>query len=283
MGRRLRDRSLAATLALACALFAAVCGRAAAATDPAPTDPHFIKPALETFRPPKKAPLAPPAASPQDVNGLWWLIVTPVALTQAGGNERPPFTPVGAALFWHRIEMDNAGTPIPDAAVMCRPMGPRVLTSPFPEQVFQTPNTIDFIFGEDHITQRVHMNARHPKNLAPSYMGHSIGRWDGDTLVIDTVGFNDKTWLDAGGTPHSTQLHLIQRLKKVEGGQKLAEQVTVIDPIMFTRPWTYELQFEWRPDGTIDEIICEANMHDAQMQMANKDWSIEDARRSLTP
>jgi len=250
-----------------------------AVADEPPPDLHKLAPALPTFRPKPQAPLAPPPADPRDLNGTWWLTVTNPELTPMGSSDRPPFTPAGAAIFWHRIEMNNLGTPVPDAAVMCRPMGPRVLTSPYPQEILQTPDRIVFIFEEHHVVQQVYMNASHPSDLKPSYMGHSVGHWEGDTLVVDSIGFNDRTWLDAGGTPHSGQLHLVQRIRK--HGGTLEEQVTVTDPVMFSRPWTYQLILEWRPDTTIDEMICESNMHDAQMQMADKDWTIDDARRSL--
>jgi hypothetical protein len=89
-------------------------------------------------------------------------------------------------------------------------------------------------------------------------MGHSIGHWEGDTLVIDTIGYNGEKWLDYLGTPSSTQLHVIERIKKVNVGKVVLENtLTIIDPVMYTRPWDIRRVFMWRPAEQIGEEICE--------------------------
>ena len=100
----------------------------------------------------------------------------------------------------------------------CLPPGtPRIYLQPFPFQIVQTPKEILMLFEYDHTIRQIFMDGRaHPEDVTPTYMGHSIGKWDGDALVVDTVGFNDKTWLDRDGHPHSDQLHVTERFHRVD-------------------------------------------------------------------
>ena len=98
----------------------------------------------------------------------------------------------------------------------------------------------------------------HPKDLLPSYYGHSIGRWEKDTLVIDAVGFNEKFWLTSGGLPHTEALHLTERFSRPDLNT-LKYEVTVDDPRTYTRPWTGGWTVQWVPDQEIQEYFCEEN------------------------
>ena len=95
-------------------------------------------------------------------------------------------------------------------------------------------------------------------DLTPTYMGHSIGHWDGDTFVIDTVGFNDKTWLDRAGHPHSDQLHVTERLRRI-AADRLQIDFTIEDPVAYTQAFTSSMFFRLHPDWSLMEQVCEDN------------------------
>jgi hypothetical protein len=146
----------------------------------------------------------------------------------------------------------------------CLPMGiPR--TSPYPFRFVQMPThakaTHIFILheGNIHSFRQIFMDKPHPKELDPTWFGHSVGRWERDTLVIDTVGFNDKSWWDNKGYPHSEQLHTIERWTRRDLGHMTLE-VTIEDPPMYTKPFT--VRFEARlsnPGDELMEYICQEN------------------------
>ena len=94
-------------------------------------------------------------------------------------------------------------------------------------------------------------------------MGHSIGHWEGDTLVVDTVGINDRTWLDSNGLEHSDKLHLTERFRKT-GPDRIHYSVTYDDPVFFTRPWTFDLDLKLLKNTRILEYVCEENERDSQ-------------------
>jgi len=100
----------------------------------------------------------------------------------------------------------------------------------------------------------------HPEGdaLNPTWMGHSVGRWDGDSLVIDTVGFNEGSWIDMGGKPHTDQLHLVERLTRTDL-YTLHYEATIDDPGAYTAPWKVRFDVTWDPNGEIQEYICQEN------------------------
>jgi hypothetical protein len=143
-----------------------------------------------------------------------------------------------------------------DPANKCLPMGvPRL--SPYPQKFVQTKNEIMILDeGDIHTFRIVYLNGRkHPEEVNPTWYGDSIGRWDGDTLVVDTVGFNDRTWLDAAGHPHTDQLHVIERYKRPDANTLLRE-VTVEDPGDYAKPFTMEGSYKLAPNKEIKERYC---------------------------
>jgi hypothetical protein len=133
----------------------------------------------------------------------------------------------------------------------------------YPIQIMQNDDYLAFLFEQNTWFNVVYMDGRpHPKDLDPTWFGHSIGKWNGDTLVIDTVGFNGKTRLDTVGHPHSDQMHVIQRLTPVDVDH-ITYEVTVDDPKYYTKPWTNTRTF-WRlPKGQeLLEYSCEENNRD---------------------
>jgi hypothetical protein len=143
-----------------------------------------------------------------------------------------------------------------DPANKCLPMGVPRLSS-YPQKFVQTKNEV-FILdeGDIHTFRIVYLNGRkHPEEVNPTWYGDSIGRWDGDTLVVDTVGFNDRTWLDAAGHPHTEQLHVVERYKRPDANTLLRE-VTVEDAGDYAKPFIMEGSYKLVPNKEIKERYC---------------------------
>jgi len=120
----------------------------------------------------------------------------------------------------------------------------------------QIPGRVIMFFEYDHFVRQIFTDGRqHPKDLIPSWMGDSIGTWEGDTLVVDTVGFNDKTWLDGEGHPHSDELHLVERIRRVSH-DALTIDFTIDDPKAYTKPWVSHTIFELKQGWNIGEVVC---------------------------
>jgi hypothetical protein len=151
-----------------------------------------------------------------------------------------------------------------DPQANCLPFGvPR--GAPYPWRMVQTPThkaaTHIFILyeGNIHSYRQIFMNAKHPDDPDPTWYGHSIGHWEGETLVVDTVGFNDKFWFDYLGHPHTEQLHTVERYTRTDLGTMHIE-VTINDPGAYTKPFTTQGTARLQPPGDeILEYICQEN------------------------
>jgi hypothetical protein len=156
-----------------------------------------------------------------------------------------------------------------DPEARCLPTGvPRV--APYPWRVVQTPASgepthLYFLFeGNIHSYRQIFMDGRgHPDDLELTWYGHSIGHWEGDTLVIETVGFNDQFWFDFVGHPHSTQLKTIERYTRTDLGT-LENVTTVIDPGAYAKPFTIKYNATLRPGWELMEYICNENNQDVE-------------------
>jgi hypothetical protein len=125
----------------------------------------------------------------------------------------------------------------------------------------QTPGRVIMLFEFSHFIRQIFTDGRpHNTALGPTWMGDAIGHWDGDTLVVDTTGFNDKTWLDRAGHPHSTDLHLVERIRRVDQNT-LQDDLTIEDPKAYTKPWGGQITFQLRPKWNIMEMVCEDNVN----------------------
>jgi hypothetical protein len=159
--------------------------------------------------------------------------------------------------------------PDQDPEAHCLPTGvPRV--APYPWRIVQDPpygkaTHLFFLFeGNIHSYRQIFMDGRgHPDDLDPTWYGHSIGRWDGDTLVVDTVGFNDRFWFDFHGHPHTGQLHVIERYTRTNLGT-LENEITIIDPGAYAKPFTVKFTATLRPGWDLMEYICNENNQDVE-------------------
>jgi hypothetical protein len=145
-----------------------------------------------------------------------------------------------------------------DPVARCLPPGvPRIMLMARPFEIVQTPNRIVFVYeGGAHVWRQVWMDGRpHPKDPNPNWLGHSIGHWDGATLVVDSIGFNEQTWLDDAGHPHTEQLHVIERFTRT-GPLAMKYEVSIDDPGAYTQPWTSSSSFSFRAGEKLAEDIC---------------------------
>ena len=138
-----------------------------------------------------------------------------------------------------------------------QPGFPRAFFHAFPLQIVQAPGEVLMLFEWDSLRHQIFTDGRaHDTTLGPLWMGDSIGHWEGDTLVADTVNFNDKTWLDRVGHPHSDALHVVEHIRRVDHDH-LEDEITIDDPKAYTKPWTGRIVFALKPKWTLAEEFCE--------------------------
>jgi hypothetical protein len=162
---------------------------------------------------------------------------------------------------------------IDDPTAQCLPGGiPRSVTlGLFPQQFIQTPTQLVILYEYMNVFRVVPLNAKHRDDLIPSYMGDPVGHWEGDTLVVDIIGFNDKTWLAGTGTFHSESLHITERYTRVNT-DRIDYEVTMEDPKVLTKPWTLQSSLMLRDGTRLQEYICaENNLDPARYEKLLKD------------
>jgi len=183
-----------------------------------------------------------------DLGGVW----LPDHAADIGAKQNVPFEPLAKAKF----EENSGKTSETDAR--CLPPGvPRIMLMARPFEIVQMPSRILFMYeGGGHVWRQVWMDGRgHPEDPNPDWLGHSIGHWERDTLVVDTVGFNDRTWLDDAGHPHTDKLHVIERFTRTSPGA-MQYEVVIDDPGAYTRSWSASTTFVFRPGDKLSEDIC---------------------------
>jgi hypothetical protein len=198
-----------------------------------------------------------------DISGVWNAMRGNYD-TASFSRGDPPMTPWGQTQF--NAAKPSQGprgvklTETTDRVYKCSPPGmPYIYLQLFPMQIVQTPKEVIELFEYDHTVRHIFVDGRkHPADLTPSYNGHSIGHWEGDTLVVDTVGLNGKLWLDRVGHPDSDQMHVIERIHRVDD-KTLQVDFTFDDPKSYVKPWTALMRFRLRPDWEIIEDVCEDN------------------------
>jgi hypothetical protein len=183
----------------------------------------------------------------------------PVALSsndRPAGREGAPYQPWAAQKVLEAFNRRG----IDDPTAQCLPPGiPRtIMLGLFPQQIVQTPTQIIMLYEYMNVFRVIPLNAKHPEDLIPSYMGNSVGRWEGDTLVVDVVGFNDKTWLAGTGTFHSDALHITERFTRVDK-DRINYEVTMEDPNVFTKPWGLQSTLMLREGTRLEEYVCAEN------------------------
>jgi hypothetical protein len=193
------------------------------------------------------------SATPKQRNGVW--------LPNGGGPvsdtniKDVPFQPWARGVLADRDENQL------EPHTRCKPSG---VTRPF-----LTPYGVEFVelneleriyifdIGGPHTYRTIYMDGRtHPATLSPSYYGHSVGWWEGDTLVVDTTGFNEGFWLDRRGSPHTTQLHTLERFTRTDLNV-IKYEVTIDDPGAYTKTWKSGFDLRWDPNVELFEYVCQ--------------------------
>jgi hypothetical protein len=178
--------------------------------------------------------------------------------------EEAPMRPEAAKLFGQRAQGS-----IRDPGVDCLPLGIPIssLVSEV-HKIVQTPGLIVILLEVDNAHRQIYTDGRKlPTDPQPSWLGYSTGKWEGDTLVVDTVGFNDKAWLDVLGHPRSEAMHLVERYHRRDFGHMDVE-MTFDDPKMYTKPFSIRITHQLIPDSDILEYFCAENEKDRAHQAA---------------
>ncbi|MFL2546015.1 MAG: DUF6152 family protein [Candidatus Rariloculaceae bacterium] len=199
-----------------------------------------------------------------DLSGVWMRAAAESYANYAFSEELPPMT--DWALERYRAAKPTFGengvtvADTNDPVYQCLPPGtPRIYFHPRPFEIIQTPGRVLISYEYQQLIRAVYTDGRpHRSDLAASWMGDSTGNWEGGTLVVESVNFNENTWIDRRGVPHSDQLRVEERLSLNDDGQLIVD-VLVEDPVAFTEPWTGRKIFD-RVDWTIEEFVCLDNL-----------------------
>jgi hypothetical protein len=242
---RLRDRSGPAALAVGAA--ALVLAGAPAAPATAASSSTYV---AKQYKPKSK----------RDFTGLW---ERTGGIAWAPRGEKPPLTPEYQKIYDQRIEDAKEGKPTGDMTAACLPQGmPRIMTMTYPMEIMQNEIQLNIFAEWQEQTRRIFIDGRpHPPadELDPTYYGHSIGHWEGNVLVADTVGIRGDTDLEASGLPHSDQTEVKERIWLADDNT-LNDEITLVDPKAYTHPWTVTKSFKRAPAGfTLLPYVCLEN------------------------
>jgi hypothetical protein len=169
---------------------------------------------------------------------------------------------------WAREELRKvnervlAGEAVYTPKERCWPIGvPGWMLYPVtPVYFLQTPKMVTLIWQEDHMVRHIYLTDKHPANVKPSWFGDSIGHYEnGDTLVIDTIGLNTRTYVDQFRTPHTDKLHVVERYRLIDGGKAIEAIATVEDPGAFTTNWRGMQRYRRVEQGPMQENVCSEN------------------------
>jgi hypothetical protein len=185
-------------------------------------------------------------------------------LTGKNGNpnferEYPPYKPEWEDKYVAALQLSKAGKPN-DPTAACLPPGmPRLMTSPYALEVIVKPKQVTLIKEYQSQVRRIYTDGSPlPKDPDPTFNGYSVGHWEGDTLVAETVGMRGDTNYDRSGAPHSDKVHLVERIR-LRDANTLEDQMTITDPVAFTRPWVVTRTYKREPGWKILEYVCEEN------------------------
>ena len=214
-----------------------------------------------------------------DLSGIWQVEAEPRGPGLFGLGESPnskyfrdilsdfkrgeePLTPEGAELLRRNTQPGVIGPNL-----RCLPDGvPHADLLPEPFKVIQTPGEVLILYEVETIFRQIFTDGRKlPGDPSPTWLGYSVGRWEGDTFIVDTVGFNDLSWLDARGHGHSEDMRVEERFRRRDYGQ-LELTITITDPKVFTKPVTFSVVEKLLPDTDVFEHICAENEKDTAHQ-----------------
>jgi hypothetical protein len=199
------------------------------------------------------------AGAAPDISGTYWATSYSPKIEVVGGGD-PPLNAAGKAAYEKNQTGLKDGSVVDKARRVCVPDGvPRVLATPYPFEIFQVPvDHVTFLYEMNHQVRVVAMDRPLPSAesliVDPRYNGHLVGHWDGDTLVVESAGFNERTFLDASGLPHSDEMRTVERIRKV--GNQLEDIITIHDPEMYARDWQARFVYDERNDVRLEDYAC---------------------------
>jgi hypothetical protein len=231
---------------------------------------NFAQTAAPVSKPPKTQEAAQTPA--HDLSGMYEFFVRRIPGQGVYGS--PSATPAPMTP-WAQARYDAAkpgygpkATPDSNDPILhCTPSGiPRILVWPQPFEIVQAPDRMFMFFEHERVWRQIWTDGRsHSKELEPTWMGDSIGKWEGDTFVVDTIGLNDKSWLDSFGHPHSEELHVVERYRR-PNPNSLTLQYTVEDPKAYTKPWESDTKIYTllrNEKAVMEELFCIPEEEDA--------------------
>jgi hypothetical protein len=222
--------------------------------------PKPVIPRLPDGRPNLTAPAPRTPDGKPDLSGIWETSPGYTGnIARDLKNGEVQFQPWAETLYKHRVETMSREDP----QARCVLSGvPRENVVPYPFKIFNTNGEIVILYEALHSYRQIFMDGRPlPKNPNPTWMGYSVGHWDGDTLVIESSGFVDNNWLDNNGHPGTEALRLTERFRRRDFGH-IDAAITVDDPKAYKKPWTVNLKFNLNPDTELIEYVCDENEKD---------------------
>jgi hypothetical protein len=222
---------------------------------------------------------APRARGKPDLSGVWLADSDPLPpeIQTVEGDEPFPrhFINIAADLAPEDVAMQGWAAEIfeqrlassggADPGAHCKPTGvPRLSALPLPFKIVQTPRLVLILYEENTVFRQIFLDDREPvEDAVPRWMGYSTGRWEDDALVVDTIGFNDRHWLDGMGHPNSDRLHVIERFRRPTAGH-LEIEMTIDDPGAYMKPIVYTIEATVLADEDLLEYFCNENEKDVQ-------------------
>jgi hypothetical protein len=202
----------------------------------------------------------PVFAQAPDISGTYWATEYHPKIQIVGGGELP-LTPAGKTAYEKNMAGLKGGSTLDAARKYCVPDGlPRVLATPYPFDIIQAPpGQVTMVHELNHQVRVVALDKPMPSEDElipfPYYNGHSVGHFDGDTLVVDSAGFNERTFLDATGAPHTDELKTTERIRKISPTE-LEDVITIHDPEYYTKDWQARFVYKLRNDVRLEDYVC---------------------------
>jgi len=219
----------------------------AAATILAATDPAATGDAAPVFE-------QPPPGTPNFTGK--WAITTPGGHLRTASGAEPPLTAAGKTEYARRQAALKSGDHKIDPVSTCLMHGiPRLLYAPYPFLILQTTRNVNFVHEVNHTFRNIYWGTTLPEDADPTYLGSALAHFEGRTLVIDSVAFNDLTWLDYSGLPHGEKLKVQERYT-LHDPQTIEATLTITDPDFFTAPWTTRFTLKRQPGMQLKENVC---------------------------
>jgi hypothetical protein len=211
------------------------------------------------------ASVAIAAGAEPNLSGVWWATTYSPKILVAGGGD-PPLNAAGKTQYQENKAGLKSGSLVDKARKMCTPDGvPRVMETPYPFELFQVPaGQVTMLHELNHQLRTVALNKplRSYDDVFPfaNYNGYSVGHYEGDTLVVQSNGFNEDTFLDSTGLPHSDEMVTTERIRKI-GNNQLEDVITIHDPKLYTKDWQTRFVYTQRNDLRIEDYSCNDPSH----------------------